>query len=91
MSSLSLVRGFYGVNLSLPSVGSEQLVITATERDARTQSATLVIDGALAITKGRAALRRCAPQLVFKRRVIGRFYHGRRTPCKIDAGNSRST
>lgn len=47
MSSLSLVRGFYGVNLSLPSVGSEQLVITATERDARTQSATLVIDGAL--------------------------------------------
>jgi hypothetical protein len=47
MSSLSLVRGFYGVNLSLPSVGSEQLAITATERDARTQSATLVIDGAL--------------------------------------------
>jgi DNA-binding beta-propeller fold protein YncE len=47
MSSLSLVRGFYGVNLSLPSVGSEQLAITATERNARTQSATLVIDGAL--------------------------------------------
>lgn len=79
VSSLALARGFYGVNLSLPAVGANKIVVTATAADARTQTAQIVVHEALG---SRHVV------VLFNGASVNRFTRARLTATFVRAGRS---